>query len=143
MYLCADGLPFVFALVLVGLWLTWQHKQQLGAFLAVVSASSALGVAQIIIRLFPLGLFLPAHLLVNASQDPSFPSDHATFAFAIARVYVGDHYPTDIVGGAALGIITSAIVWYVSQLDFCERLLKNLFSLLAQWRVAAKIEDAA
>jgi glycosyltransferase involved in cell wall biosynthesis len=53
------------------------------------------------------------------------------------------HYPTDIVGGAALGIITSAIVWYVSKLDFCERLLKHLFGLLAQWRVAAKIEDAA
>jgi hypothetical protein len=33
MYLCADRLPFVFALVLVGLWLTWLHKQQLGAFL--------------------------------------------------------------------------------------------------------------
>ena len=46
MYLCADGLPFVFALVLAGLWLTWRHKQQLGAFLALVSAFSALGVAQ-------------------------------------------------------------------------------------------------
>ena len=56
---------------------------------------------------------------------------------------MGDHYPTDIVGGAALGIITSAIVWYVSKLDFCQRLLKNLFGLLAQWRVAAQIEDAA
>ena len=89
MYLCADGLPFVFALVLAGLWLTWRHGQQLGAFLAVVSAFSALGVAQIIIRLFPRPRpfnVLPAHLLVNASQDPSFPSDHATFAFAIAAL---------------------------------------------------------
>ena len=68
MYLCADALPFVFALVLVGLWLTWQHKQQLGAFLAVVSAFSALGVAQIIIRLFPRPRpfnVLPTHLLVK------------------------------------------------------------------------------
>jgi hypothetical protein len=47
------------------------------------------------------------------------------------------------VGGAALGIITSAIIWYVSKLDLCERLLKNLCSLLTQWRVATKMEEAA
>ena len=46
-------------------------------------------------------------------------------------------------GRAALGIFTSAIIWCVSKLDLCERLLKNLCSLLAQWRVAAKMEAAA
>ncbi len=68
-----------------------------------------------------------AHLLIARSHDPSFPSDHATGAVAIAtavwfydrvagavlfglaallgfsRVYVGIHYPGDVVGGAAIG----------------------------------------
>ena len=92
MYLCVDALPVVCALVLVGLWLTCQHKQQLGAFLAGVSAFSALGVAQIIIRLFPRPRpfnVLPTHLLVNASQDPSFPSDHATLPLLLLRWFGG------------------------------------------------------
>jgi undecaprenyl-diphosphatase len=69
-----------------------------------------------------------AHLLISRSPDPSFPSDHATGAFALAlgiwlydrtlgaillmlaavlafaRVYVGTHYPGDVIAGAVIGI---------------------------------------
>ena len=68
-----------------------------------------------------------AHLFIAPSGDSSFPSDHATAAFAIAvslvlrsrrvgwfalaiavvlaiaRVAVGTHYPSDVIGGALLG----------------------------------------
>jgi undecaprenyl-diphosphatase len=65
--------------------------------------------------------------LLPPSHDPSFPSDHATFAFGIAtglllvskgvgvpalilaaliglsRVYTGEHYLSDVIGGALIG----------------------------------------
>ena len=76
-----------------------------------------------------------AHLFVAASPDPSFPSDHATVAFAIAvsillrtrrlglvalamaitvalsRVVVGTHYPSDVLAGALLGTLAALVVW--------------------------------
>jgi undecaprenyl-diphosphatase len=73
------------------------------------------------------------HLLIARSADPSFPSDHATLAFAVvfallgagarrawgflvaavvlacSRVYVGTHYASDILGGALTGLIAAII----------------------------------
>lgn len=67
------------------------------------------------------------HVLLPHAADSSFPSDHAAAAFAIAvvlvaahrpwgvaalalaalvgyaRIYVGDHYPTDILAGGVVG----------------------------------------
>ncbi|WP_426038433.1 phosphatase PAP2 family protein [Cypionkella sp. TWP1-2-1b2] len=74
-------------------------------------------------------------LLTAPSLDPSFPSDHATAAFAIAltfactgmprraagfgvaalvvafsRVYIGTHYASDVLGGALTGALATAFV---------------------------------
>jgi undecaprenyl-diphosphatase len=97
---------------------------------------------------------LPTHLLFYAPHDSSFPSNAATVGFAIAfgvffvnrraggillamavvlafaRVYVGVHYPSDVLGAAALAALTawviSAIVknrraWVRRLLDFLEQ----------------------
>jgi undecaprenyl-diphosphatase len=77
-----------------------------------------------------------AHLFIPPSVDPSFPSDHATAAFAVAvaiflrsrrvglfalaiaavlalaRVAVGTHYPGDVLGGALLGTLC-ALLFYI------------------------------
>lgn len=77
------------------------------------------------------------NLLITPSGDPSFPSDHATAAFAIAtvfltyhfkgakilllsailislsRIYVGTHFVSDIMGGAITGMLAAAVVIWV------------------------------
>lgn len=74
------------------------------------------------------------NLLIAPSSDPSFPSDHATAAFAIAtaflayhfrgartllitatlislsRIYVGTHFISDVIGGAITGMLAAAVV---------------------------------
>lgn len=76
------------------------------------------------------------HLFAHHAPDASFPSDHATASMAIAvafllrkrfglgvltlvfaaildfgRVAVGFHYPTDVLGGAAIGALAALVLW--------------------------------
>jgi undecaprenyl-diphosphatase len=75
------------------------------------------------------------HLFAPHVADAGFPSDHATAAFAIAvaiavrrrrwgavvgvfaailafaRVALGYHYPTDVIGGAVLGTLVAGLLW--------------------------------
>ena len=78
---------------------------------------------------------LTSHLIISPSADPSFPSDHASAAFAIAfsflllgwrkqglaytaaavlialsRVYVGIHYVGDVIGGAMTALLAALII---------------------------------
>jgi undecaprenyl-diphosphatase len=162
---CAKFLPVVFALALVGLWLTWRPRNQRAAFLAGVSALVALGIGQLI------GMALPrprpylthqVNLLISPTADTSFPSDHATLGFAVAvlvwrynrragsvlllialllafaRVFVGAHYPTDVVGGAVLGTLTSFGIALISESSPLRNWLSAFFALLIRWRLAAR-----
>ena len=77
------------------------------------------------------------HVLLGHVRDASFPSDHLAAALAIsivllsahrrlgivaivvavlvgyARVYVGDHYPTDVVAGALVGTLSALGVLFL------------------------------
>jgi undecaprenyl-diphosphatase len=165
MVACAKFLPVVFALVLVGLWLTWRPTNQRAAFLAGISALVALGIGQLI------GMALPrprpylthqVNLLIAPTADTSFPSDHATLGFAVAvlvwrynrragiallflalvlafaRIFVGAHYPSDVLGGAVLGALTSMAIAVLSESSPLRKWLSALFALLARWRLAAR-----
>jgi undecaprenyl-diphosphatase len=80
-----------------------------------------------------------AHELISHSADQSFPSDHATAAFGVAlavlvfmsrtwgaalfvlgvwigvaRVYVGVHYPGDILGGLLAAVIGAGLMAVVA-----------------------------
>lgn len=102
------------------------------AFLAALALNQFILLFVHRIRPYAAGV---THLLVAPSADWSFPSDHATAAFAIAaafllhgfrrrgaaflaaallvacsRVYVGTHYASDVVGGALTGVLAAALV---------------------------------
>lgn len=79
-------------------------------------------------------------ILIPAKMNSSFPSKHALLVFAIStsiflrdrflgmimwglsmltglsRIWVGHHYPSDIIGSALIGSITSIFVDYYSKL---------------------------
>jgi undecaprenyl-diphosphatase len=111
-----------------------------GVVAAAFSATLALGVAQVIGAVWDRARPYEAHpgdahLFLTRSPDPSFPSDHATAAFAIAvaiglrhrgagvlafalavivsiaRIALGTHYPTDVVAGALLGTTAALVFW--------------------------------
>jgi len=66
-----------------------------------VSSHSAnfFAIAAIVSTLFPERKYLPYTLYFWATL------------VAYSRVYVGKHYPLDIIGGAVLGILIAKILW--------------------------------
>jgi undecaprenyl-diphosphatase len=162
----AKYLPVVFALALVALWVSWRERNQHGAVLAGASALIALGIGQLIGKAFPRPRPYVSHTvnqLIPRSLDTSFPSDHAILGFAvavmvwrynrragaallvlatllaIARVFVGAHYPSDILGGAVLGALTSVALDYLSARKPLSASLDAVFKLLRRLRIAAPV----
>jgi undecaprenyl-diphosphatase len=105
------------------------------------SLALALAIAQIVAHVWQRPRPYVAHphdayLFISPSHDPSFPSDHATAAFAIAvalllrhrrvgilalsmavtlcvsRIAVGTHYPSDVLAGALIGSAAALAFWH-------------------------------
>ncbi len=130
------------ALLLLGGW--WLARQQAdprviaAALWAPVGMLAALGVNQPISSAVgearPYAVLSNILVLAHRSMDPSFPSDHAVTAGAVAagvllvtrrvlawvtvvaalllafsRVYVAAHYPHDVLAGLLLGAVVSVV----------------------------------
>lgn len=113
------------------------------ALLAPVSTLLAVAINQPIVHAVherrPFVVLPHMLLLVHHSADPGFPSDHATMAGAVtaalwlvsrrlgivtgvlallmafARVYVGAHWPGDVLAGLALGAAVALVLGLVLQ----------------------------
>jgi membrane-associated phospholipid phosphatase len=133
----------LYALATVGLWFLARPygnpRWKLASVSALVAAAVALLANQVVAHLWdrprPFTTH-PAltHLLSAKSSDPSFPSDHAAAAFAIAfavfafsrrggalflaaatlislsRIALGMHYPSDVVAGMLVGLGSTMLV---------------------------------
>jgi len=114
------------------------RKWKLASASALASAALAMLMAQVISKIWardrPFAAHPDAHVWGSRSHDPSFPSDHASASFGIAfavfhfdrvvgsiflaaatlisvgRVFVGAHYPADVVAGALVGLGAALLV---------------------------------
>lgn len=162
----------LFAVATVGLWFLARPgggaKWKLACSSALASAGLALAANQAIALLWqrprPYAAHPEALLLGARSPDPSFPSDHATAAFAIAvavfsfdrvagslflaaattiavgRVVTGVHYPADVAAGALMGTMAAVLVTRAGRkpLETIVRLAGRLTdpALARIWRLA-------
>jgi len=127
----------------IGWWRARQRgRGMIAAVWAPLGVLMAVAANQPIVALFaeprPYAHLSGVLLLVARSTDPSFPSDHATMAGAaaaglwcverrlglcaaaaallmgFARVYVGAHYPHDVLAGLVLGVVVSLAGYWIA-----------------------------
>ena len=142
------GVVPLFAFATVGLWFLARPygdaRWKMACMSGLVSAAVALLANQVVSHLWERPrpyVAHPAltHLLSAPSPDPSFPSDHAAAAFAIAvavfafsrrvgalflataaligasRVAMGMHYPSDVLAGMLVGCAAAALVTHAGR----------------------------
>jgi undecaprenyl-diphosphatase len=127
--------------------LLWRRPLILLAVLSAVILAdlTALGLRRAVGRPRPWRRYAEPPPLGHVPKDPSFPSGHTAIAFACAtilsyyrprwapaffllavaigfsRVYVGVHYPLDVLGGAVLGLLCGGIVIALLRLEAARR----------------------
>lgn len=145
---CANYIVYIFAAAVILYWFFYPEKTKLLARKAVILSFLSFVVARLIITeliraIDPRQRPQISNAIVSLPTQPSFPSGHATAMFSIAmaiyfynrslgkyllviavitafaRVIIGAHYLSDVVGGAIIGILTAWVVdkWFTRRIE--------------------------
>jgi undecaprenyl-diphosphatase len=136
MVLISNKIRYVFIFVLIFMWFRNDFYKKL-SFNAVISAGITLFLSTLIkLFYFKPRPFVKRRvgILIPSKMDSTFPSKHTLLAFAIStsiflherilgsimwvlsvltgfsRIWVGHHYPSDIIGSAFIATMTSIIL---------------------------------
>ncbi|MFG1905421.1 phosphatase PAP2 family protein [Kribbella sp. NPDC048928] len=138
----AYGIALFAVLLLAGWWIARRAGRVAGVVAAISAGGATLlavavnqPIVQAVHEARPYTSLPGILVLANRSTDPSFPSDHATMAGAVAagvwivnrrlgivaaaaavlmaatRVYIAAHYPADVLAGLLLGAIVAVGTW--------------------------------
>lgn len=142
-------LGMTYILVFAGPVLWWKKHRELGFDVVVVIIISDLVVEVlkvVFMRERPPAVLSDVHTLswgfLTTATSPSFPSGHASRAFAMAtliafgtrrrtgvsvfglaaliglsRIYLGLHWPSDVVAGAVVGMVLALAIRWIGQRD--------------------------
>lgn len=133
----AEYLLYLVPLALLVMW-CWGKRRE-AAFRALCVCLIALGLGQLISAVYfhPRPFMVPiGHTFAQHAANASFPSDHGLLMFSVSfafllsrewllanvmlviglviawsRVYLGIHFPFDMLGAAVVAVIASGIVW--------------------------------
>lgn len=130
---------------ILGAWLFFREEKRDHWFWAPIFLAAATSwltvevVAKPLIGRIRPSLGMGAIIIGSPSTDASFPSGHATIAFAMAvvlankeprwkwmfyllaiaisfsRIYLGQHYPLDVIGGGILGWLLGSVVLFIQK----------------------------
>ncbi|MDQ0199035.1 undecaprenyl-diphosphatase [Neobacillus ginsengisoli] len=146
----------VYAIVLLLMWFVGKEKYKYTVVFAAITGALGLFINLVIGHIYyePRPFVThKVHLLIQHAKDASFPSDHTTGAFSLAlavllrhrkigfgmllfailtgisRVYVGHHYPFDVLGSIVVGLLVSTIVYNArSLLQPIPRTIINIYN---------------
>ncbi|MED1787372.1 undecaprenyl-diphosphatase [Brevibacillus laterosporus] len=148
----AEYMVYFLGLGLVVYWFTRNHRNRMMVIQAVITFILAEILGKLAGLFYshyqPFAVLQDVNQLVEHAIDNSFPSDHSILFFSIcasfwlmrkkegwlwlvlavfvglSRVWVGVHYPVDVITGALLGFISALFVyWAVPKVSFIQQIL--------------------
>ncbi|MFL0405172.1 undecaprenyl-diphosphatase [Bacillus nitratireducens] len=166
MVFLAEYMVYFLGLIIMAYWFTQSRKNKMMIIQAMVAFGTAEIIGKLAGNLHlnyqPFAVLPNVNKLVDHAVDNSFPSDHTilffsicfsfwlvrkktgwlwlvlAFCVAISRIWVGVHYPFDVVTGALIGIISALFSYWLTPKITSIKQLLNLYEKIEQNVIPSK-----